>query len=170
MYIFVSYSCSILELATRWRWVVSLTPEEIARGSHCVGDWMGPRAGPDCAEEKYLLPLAGLKPGRPTHRYTGRDILAPLVSRMPLLMLRSDWLQAKRPRGRSSSLSRVKNCHFWISARPALELWGPIQWVPGALFPWVKRLGHEVDRSSPSSAEVKKSWVNISTPQYVFMA
>jgi hypothetical protein len=31
----------------------------------------------------------------------------------------------------------------------------PIQWVPGALSPGVKRLGREVDHSPPSSAEVK---------------
>jgi hypothetical protein len=32
----------------------------------------------------------------------------------------------------------------------------PIQWVPGALSLGVRRLGHEADHSSPSSAEVKK--------------
>jgi hypothetical protein len=30
-----------------------------------------------------------------------------------------------------------------------------IQWVTGALFPEVKRLGHEADHSPPSSAEAK---------------
>jgi hypothetical protein len=29
------------------------------------------------------------------------------------------------------------------------------QWVPGAISPWVKLLGHEADHSPPSSAEVK---------------
>jgi hypothetical protein len=32
----------------------------------------------------------------------------------------------------------------------------PIQCVPGALSPGLKRLGDETDRSHPSSAEVKK--------------
>jgi hypothetical protein len=32
----------------------------------------------------------------------------------------------------------------------------PIQWVPGALFLGVKRLGREADHSSPSSVEVKE--------------
>jgi hypothetical protein len=32
----------------------------------------------------------------------------------------------------------------------------PIQWVPGALSLGVKWLGHEVDHSLPSSAEVKE--------------
>jgi hypothetical protein len=32
----------------------------------------------------------------------------------------------------------------------------PIQWVPGALFPEVKRPGREADHSPPSGAEVKE--------------
>jgi hypothetical protein len=32
----------------------------------------------------------------------------------------------------------------------------PIQWVPGALSPRVKRPGREADNSLPSSADVKK--------------
>jgi hypothetical protein len=32
----------------------------------------------------------------------------------------------------------------------------PIQWVPGAFSPGVKRQGREADHSPPSSAEVKK--------------
>jgi hypothetical protein len=46
---------------------------------------------------------------------------------------------------------------FSTSSRPALgstEL--PIQWVPGALSPGVKRQGREADHSPPISAEVKK--------------
>jgi hypothetical protein len=45
----------------------------------------------------------------------------------------SDWLQAGRPRGRSSSPRRVKNFHFSMSSKPALgSTQSPIQWVPGA--------------------------------------
>jgi hypothetical protein len=33
-----------------------------------------------------------------------------------------------------------------------------IQWVPGAVPPWIKRSEHEVDHSSPSTAEVKNVW------------
>ena len=36
--------------------------------------------------------------------------------------------------------------------------------------PGLKRPGHEVVHSSPSSAEVKNEWVYASTPPYVFMA
>jgi hypothetical protein len=44
---------------------------------------------------------------------------------------------------------------FTVSS-PALEpTQHPIQWVSGALFQGIKRVGHEADDSSPSSAEVK---------------
>jgi hypothetical protein len=40
----------------------------------------------------------------------------------------------------------------------------------GALFlRGIKRPGRDADHSSPSSAEVKKTWIYISTPPYVFM-
>jgi hypothetical protein len=67
------------------------------------------------------------------------------------------WLD---DRGRSSSPSGVKNFHISISSRPALGLiLPPIQRVPGALSPGVKRQGREADHSPPSSAEVKKTWI-----------
>jgi hypothetical protein len=34
----------------------------------------------------------------------------------------------------------------------------PLQWVPGALSPWVKRPGSEADRSPSSRAEVNNTW------------
>jgi hypothetical protein len=46
----------------------------------------------------------------------------------------------------------------------------PIQWVPGALSPGVKRQGREADHSPPVSAEVKKMRIYTSTPPYAFMA
>jgi hypothetical protein len=45
----------------------------------------------------------------------------------------------------------------------------PIQWILGALFPSVKRLRHEADDSSPTRAEVKKTWVYALSPSYVFV-
>jgi hypothetical protein len=46
---------------------------------------------------------------------------------------------------------------FYTPSRPALRSTKPpIQWVPGALFPGVKRPGREADNSTPASAEVKK--------------
>jgi hypothetical protein len=83
----------------------------------------------------------------------------------------SEWLLAGRPRRRSLNLGGGKNFHFSMSSRPVLgptQL--PIQWVPGALYLGVKRPGREADQSPPASAEVKKIWINTSTPPYVLMA
>jgi hypothetical protein len=51
---------------------------------------------------------------------------------------------------------------------------GPIQlftqWVTGHFFyAWVKRLEREADHSSATRAEVKKTLIYTSIPQYVFM-
>jgi hypothetical protein len=43
------------------------------------------------------------------------------------------------------------------------------QWVPGALSPRVKWLGHETNHSLLSNAEVKNAWGYNSTLPYVFM-
>jgi hypothetical protein len=56
----------------------------------------------------------------------------------------SDWLQAGRPRGQSSSPGRGKNFIFSKSSRPVLvPTQPPIQWVRGALSSGVKRPGRE---------------------------
>jgi hypothetical protein len=61
------------------------------------------------------------------------------------------------PRGRSSSPGMFKNFPFSTSSRPALgSTQPPIQWVPGAFSPEVKRSERETDHSPPASAEVKK--------------
>jgi hypothetical protein len=39
----------------------------------------------------------------------------------------------------------------------------------GALSLVVKRQGREADHSSPTSDEVKKTWIYTSTPQYIFV-
>jgi hypothetical protein len=43
----------------------------------------------------------------------------------------------------------------------------PIQWVPGALSPDVKRLEREADHSPSSGAEVKNAWSYTSTPHFM---
>jgi hypothetical protein len=69
------------------------------------------------------------------------------------------------------SPGRVKNFLFSMSSRPALEsTQPPIQWVPGALSPWVERPGREADHSPPTSAEVNEMWIYTSTPLYAFMS
>jgi hypothetical protein len=40
----------------------------------------------------------------------------------------------------------------------------------GALSPGIKWKGHEADHSPPTSAKVKKMWIDISTPPYAFVA
>jgi hypothetical protein len=76
----------------------------------------------------------------------------------------SYWLRAGRPRGRSSSPGRVKNFLFYSSSRSALgSTQPPIEWVPGVSSSVVKRQGREADHSSPTSAEVKKIWIYISS-------
>jgi hypothetical protein len=55
----------ILNLGTRWGWVVSVTPRqrftpgEITPGTHWRGGWVGPRAGLD-AEARRKIPLRTL--------------------------------------------------------------------------------------------------------------
>jgi hypothetical protein len=76
-----------------------------------------------------------------------------------------DWLRTGRPRGRSSSLGRGKNFLFSMSSRPVLRPTQlPIQWVPGALYPAIKRPERETDHSPQTSVEVKKTWIYRSTP------
>jgi hypothetical protein len=74
----------------------------------------------------------------------------------------SDWLRAS---DRSSSPARGKIFLVSMSSRPVLgPTQPPIQCVPGALPPGIKRPGREVDNSPPSSAEVKNTWIYTSTP------
>jgi hypothetical protein len=72
---------------------------------------------------------------------------------------------------RATSPGSVKIFLFFTSSRPALaSAQPPIQWVPGALAPGVKRPGREVDHSPSTSAEVKKMWICTSSPLYAFIA
>jgi hypothetical protein len=50
----------------------------------------------------------------------------------------------------------------WGSTQP------PIQWVPGALSPGVKRPGREADQSLKARVEVKEMWIYASSPTYAF--
>jgi hypothetical protein len=52
----------------------------------------------------------------------------------------------------------VKNFYLSTSSRPALgSTQPPIQLVPGAFSPGIKRPGREADHSPPTNAEVKKT-------------
>jgi hypothetical protein len=83
----------------------------------------------------------------------------------------SDWLRTGRSRGRSLSPGRDKLFLLSTSSRPVLGLNQlPIQWVPGALSPGVKRPGRESDHSPSIAAEAENTWIYTSIPPYVFMA
>jgi hypothetical protein len=62
----------ILNLSTRWGWVVSVmpwlhfTPGERTPGTHCTGGWVGPRAGLNAEARRKILCLCwGLNPSHP---------------------------------------------------------------------------------------------------------
>jgi hypothetical protein len=66
------YSSLFLNLGTRRGWVVSITlrppftPRERAPGTHCIGGWVGPRAGLDAEIRGKILCLCrGSNPGCP---------------------------------------------------------------------------------------------------------
>jgi hypothetical protein len=72
----------------------------------------------------------------------------------------SSWLRAAPLRGPSPSTGRVKNFLFSAFSRTALgSTQPPIQWVPGAVTPGLKRQRLESDDSTPTSTEVKKMWI-----------
>jgi hypothetical protein len=65
----------------------------------------------------------------------------------------------------------INNFLFSTSSRPALgPTEPPIQWIPWAVSPGVKRPWRETDHSPPASAEFKKMWIYTFTPPYAFMA
>jgi hypothetical protein len=65
---------------------------------------------------------------------------------------------------------RLESRIFSTSSRPAPgSTQPPIQRVPGALSPAVKRPGREADHSSPANIEVKKICGYTSTPSYASM-
>jgi hypothetical protein len=61
------YSSIILDLSTRWRLVISfkplpLYPEEMAPGTHWIGDCVGPRADMNCSRKRKSFPQPGIEP------------------------------------------------------------------------------------------------------------
>jgi hypothetical protein len=77
----------------------------------------------------------------------------------------SDWLRTGRRISWSSAPGRVNKFLYSTSSRPALgPTQPPIKWVPEALYQGVKRPGREADRSPPTNAEVKKTWIIHSHP------
>jgi hypothetical protein len=50
------YSSTILDLGTRWRWVVSFTPLPLCPSTDCIGGLVSPRVGLDCGEDDKSCP------------------------------------------------------------------------------------------------------------------
>jgi hypothetical protein len=167
------------------------TPGERAPGAHWIGGWVDHRAGMDDMEKRKFLTLSGLelrplsRPARSQSLYrlsyrcssskqrcrTKLKFVLESSHRQAFQSRDGDWLRAGRPRGRSSSPARVKIFLFSTSSRPALRpIQLPIQWVPVAVSPGVKRPGSQSDHSPPASAEVKKMWIYTSTHPHAFMA
>jgi hypothetical protein len=68
----------------------------------------------------------------------------------------------------SSRLGRDKNFLFSVSSRPVLgPTHPPLRRVPEVLFSGVKWTNREADHLPPTNAEIKKTWIYTSTPQYV---
>jgi hypothetical protein len=58
-----------------------------------------------------------------------------------------------------------------VISRPILESTQPcIQLSLGSLSLGIKQPVHEADNLPPTTAEVKKMWINVSTPPYIFTA
>jgi hypothetical protein len=74
---------------------------------------------------------------------------------------------------------KISTVHKYIKCSEFLSRWGQEFWLlhivktgsgaHWAYFPGVKRPQSEADHSSPSSADVKKTWIYASSPPYVFM-
>jgi hypothetical protein len=90
----------ILNIGTRWRWVVSVTPRprftpgERTPGTHWIGIWVGSRAGLDAgAGGRILCPCRGSNPDRPARSqtqycpsYSGSLCIVQLKTFFPLLI------------------------------------------------------------------------------------
>jgi hypothetical protein len=119
---------------------------------------------------KYLMRILFLF-WRPYSDRLGRTLINPVLvnssSRDSSVGIATDWGLDDRAVGvRVPVGSRI----FSTSSGPVLgptQL--PIQWVPWALSPGVKRPGLEADHSPPTSPELKKTWIYIHCP-YAFMA
>jgi hypothetical protein len=79
------YRSIILNLSTRWRWVISytswphFTPRKIFHSIHWIGGWVAPRASLDIVEKRKIFPGQKSNPGCPAYSYTDWAITTPLT-------------------------------------------------------------------------------------------
>jgi hypothetical protein len=75
----------------------------------------------------------------------------------------SDWLRAGQPRDRRSNPGKVKNFHYCTFSRGSKAY--PVSYpMANRDAVRVKRPCRQAEHSPQTSAEVKKTWINISTP------
>jgi len=87
----------VLDLGTRWRWVVSFTPRPLyPKGrnpdTHWTGGWVGPIAGTDAEAKRkksHLGPCRGLSPGRPASNSVS------IMTELPRLINRGTGINSK---------------------------------------------------------------------------
>jgi hypothetical protein len=73
----------ILDLGTRWRWVVSFTPRERVPDIHWTGSWMGPRTGLEAVlKRKFPSPCRESNPRTPVVQPVAQPYTTEL-SRLP---------------------------------------------------------------------------------------
>jgi hypothetical protein len=100
-----TYMPLILDLSTRWGWVVSVTPRprsspgERTPGTHCTGGWVGPRAGLDTeVRGKIISPQPWIERWSPSRTTRSHKIFAihkiyVLISlNIKYIVLVTDWL------------------------------------------------------------------------------
>jgi hypothetical protein len=83
------YSSTVLDIGTRWRWVVSFTPRPLYPrgnppppflGTHWIGGWVCLRAGLDHVEKRTILQCRESNPGRPGRSPSlSRHLISPEV-------------------------------------------------------------------------------------------
>jgi hypothetical protein len=134
------YSSTILDLSTKWRWVVSFTPRPLYprgnRPQYPLNRRLGEpqsRSG-RCAIEKNFLPVLGIEPGRPA--------CIPSLYRLsyPGSLENPKVTQIRNRRDRNPRRVPVQNEDV---AGPSV-LWNTlnsVRHVSGSLFRWAPLLG-----------------------------
>jgi hypothetical protein len=117
------YRPTILDLGTKWRWVVSFTllpvyPGDRASNTHWIVGWVGPRAGLDAVEKrKNSCPCRESNLGRPAHSrslyllsYTSTDSYMCMTW---CLIEHRDAFPLNKPI--TAARGRGRECVFWRS-------------------------------------------------------
>jgi hypothetical protein len=152
----------ILNLGSRWLWVVSITPRssfsprERIPGTHWTGGSVGPRAGLDKeARGKILSPLPGIEtrsPGRPARSQTLYWLSYPAHCETSKKVKQSrctPWRRLEERRNSSCSFttSALYGCE-WSASRPGRAL-VPRKGPPYPLYRRLGRSGHRGWRKYP---------------------